>query len=125
MTVTLSGLYYVDFPGSIRNVLSYCPLLTSPYAIEGSHSSSLQKTWWMFNGDMRTFYPFQFFYPKPVDYRRRFVRVPLSDGPLCAMEQECVEGKRYEAIAVDYIPVELHASDKPCKVLIILAGLTI
>lgn len=130
---TLPDLYYAKASPSIKTLLEKCPLLTSKEAIQGG-LPGLSATPWIFSGDMRTLFPFLAFKPTPVAYVRRWVRVPLADGPLEQMVHEdpsnC-EGTngRYEAVALDcaFAPTQptIDEPDRRAQYsLLILAGLT-
>jgi predicted alpha/beta-fold hydrolase len=54
----------------------------------------------MFSGDLRTLFPFLFFYPIQVKYVRRWVRVPLADGPFDSMAHTDAEAEAATAAMV-------------------------
>jgi predicted alpha/beta-fold hydrolase len=130
------GLYFSDKSDTIKDVLKGCPLLMSDEVTrsalptldaKGFKTGVIEATPWMFTGDMRTIFPFLAFSPKKVNYIRRWVRVPLQDGPLCDLIHEDKTSK-YEAVAVDWLPPSKSSSsskDKgPAMAVILLAGLT-
>ena len=125
---TPPGLYHSKTSAFIQSILANSPLLTSIEAKAGG-LPNLIPSFWMFSGDIRTLFPFLAYKPKCVEYVRRWVRVPLADGPLDGMKHEdashCVEDNTrglYEAVAFDCACVSPQSSSSFS--LLILAGLT-
>ena len=126
---TLPGLYHSN-TAFIQSILANSPLLSSIEAKAGGLPNFIP-TFWMFSGDMRTLFPFLAYKPKLVEYVRRWVRVPLADGPLDKMNHEDIshcgdDDARglYEAVAFDCACVSSSSSSSATFSLLILAGLT-
>jgi len=129
------GLYHSTKSATINNIINDCPLLTSPEARraalpifdeKGRQTDTLEPTPWIFTGDMRTIFPFLAFSPPKAAYIRRWVRVPLADGPLCDMVHTDAISK-YEAVALDWLPPKDTAPNKEKSkemAVLLLAGLT-
>ena len=145
--VNRKGLYFCERNSCMMEILKKCPTLTSPEVQIGalplySHHTGkrtgiLEPTPWMFTGDMRTIFPFLSFDPPRINYVRRYVRVPLNDGPLCDLKEED-DVSKYEGVALDWalpagdIGDNYTASSSSSKhdnteapiAIVILAGLT-
>jgi predicted alpha/beta-fold hydrolase len=91
--------------------------------------SNYYSTFWMFNGDARTLFPFVLFAPNNVDYIRRWVKVPLSNIPTDdfeTAEKKSLKNNKFESVALDFLPAKNTEknSDETKIVLLLLAGLT-
>lgn len=133
------GLYYcAEKMSRSSKILNRCPILSSPKTIVSSTPKSYQRhhrlgpnflmaTPWLLSGDSRTLLPFLAFKPRDVAYVRRWVRVPLSDGPRDNLKVKCPEGGEYEAVALDFSPSSSSSTSTSSgskQALLILAGLT-
>lgn len=138
-----SGLYFSDKSPEMRDVLKGCPTLLSKEVArgalplwneDGSLKDTLEPTPWIFTGDFRTLLPFIAFTPDKANYIRRWVRVPLCDGPLCDLRHDDGASK-YEAVALDWLPPKKILASSPSSsarshtsqpnvAVLILAGLT-
>jgi predicted alpha/beta-fold hydrolase len=127
------GLYFSDKSDQIKDVLKHCPSLLSKevsrgalpsYDKNGKKSKVLEPTPWMLTGDMRTLFPFVSYSPKSLNYVRRWIRVPLNDGPRCDISNSDKGGK-YESVALDWLPPSSSSNRRnPEMAVIVLAGLT-
>lgn len=119
---TEPGLYYNHKSRHMSDLVRKCSILSSNEAINGCIShKDLNSCHFLFSGDMRTLFPFLFFTPPHVEYIRRWVRVPLSDGPLDNLGRENINGgEAFEAVALDCS----YASGNGNVAYLVLAGLT-
>ena len=117
----------------IREILSRCPILTSKSVINASLGVDISSssTPWLNSGDIRTLVPFLTFSPMNVSYTRRWVRVPLADGPRGNLADEDKFGS-HESVALDWANLSTNITGNPDNdrgdsgeiALLILAGLT-
>ena len=114
------GLFFASTDFN-KELISNCPLLSGEYKKPGSLSELkiFGPTPWILTGDIATILPFALNMPPKQKYTRRFVRVPLSRGPLDNHKNKD-DISPYESVAVDYV-----LSPTPTdKYLLVLSGLS-
>jgi predicted alpha/beta-fold hydrolase len=122
---TKAGLYYCNTP-YIHSLLKLCHSLTAKETKAGGLKGAPPCPWFMC-GDMRTLFPFLAFAPKPLEFKRRWVRVPLADGSLDNVKTTKKEQEgEYEAVALDCAFASREGSDTKHNkyAYFVLAGLT-
>lgn len=122
---TKPGLYFSLTQRNLR-IVSGSALLSKERNHPGAVSNDYGFTPWIITGDLCTMFPFLFNSPPHIDYTRRWVRVPLSEGPIREQPTPGEAKEEFEAVAVDFILSEQCTSSNggTSKNLLILAGLS-
>jgi len=117
ITIT-AGLYFDQSSSKMKQILGKCKSLTSRFATESSlyvdndgkngqplvHRASSG----FLSGGMRSVLPFALFHPPIIQYRRRWLRVPIARGPReggradANADAQC--DAEFESVAVDWSP---------------------
>lgn len=98
---TKPGLYFSPTERNL-GIVAASALLNAEHSLPGAVSNDFGFTPWIFNGDLCTLLPFLCNSPPRIKYSRRWVRVPLAQGPLSQPLARDAQGE-YEGVAVDYI----------------------
>ena len=124
------GLYYCRNSSLISKILKKCPNWTSEFAIQASiekgKGNVYRPTPWLLSRDDRTLIPFLlFFSPKNIQYKRRWVRCDLADGPSDDLLNSD-DGGNYEAVALDcsFPMTPMFSASRSKVALLLLSGLT-
>lgn len=114
-----AGLYYDHNSNEMKTILSACQSLTSRFAVDASlflpasgendtpivHRASSG----FLSGGMRSVLPFVLFQPPKIDYKRRWLRVPIARGPRNVDKDSDLQpdldcDAQFESVAIDWSP---------------------